>query len=598
MFKNIKVENNRAGARGHSARNQSRQLDDRLHRPVARAAEGAHEEPGQVRPGHLRAPKDDPEVGGDYYGLPWPCWGTPEIRHPGTPILYNTTVAARTAAAASVPALVSSARRWPTEVSLLAEGSYSVGSEIKDGYPEFTLGVLKKLGWDKDLTAEELATIEKVAGANTRCGVLVDRPLRRHPARRDQARLRRPTATPRRACSPGTSPTRAGASRADLHAARRPGGEIPDLPDAKQFRLPNIGFSVQKAAVDKGIAKQFPLILTSGRLVEYEGGGEETRSNKWLAELQQDMFVEINPSDATERGIKDGGWVWVTGAENGSKAKMKALVTERVGKGVAWMPFHFGGWYRGQGSAQQISAGRRSLSCSAKAPTRSRPTATIRRPACRSPRPPCARSERLKEATTMARMKFLCDADRCIECNACVTACKNENEVPWGINRRRVVTLNDGKPGERSVSMACMHCTDAPCAAVCPVNCFYTTADAVVLHSKDLCIGCGYCFYACPFGAPQYPKVGNFGSRGKMDKCTFCAGGPEADGSKEEYEKYGANRLAEGKLPLCAEMCSTKSLLAGDGDVIAQIYKERVAKRGYGSGAWGWQTAYRETIAT
>ena len=198
----------------------------------------------------------------------------------------------------------------------------------------------------------------------------------------------------------------------------------------------------------------------------------------------------------------------------------------------------------------------------------------------------------------MARMKFLCDADRCIECNACVTACKNEHEVPWGINRRRVVTINDGKPGERSISMACMHCTDAPCAAVCPTNVFYTTADGVVLHSKDLCIGCGYCFYACPFGAPQYPKVGNFGSRGKMDKCTFCAGGPEADNSKEEYEKYGANRLAEGKLPLCAEMCSTKSLLAGDGDVIAKIYKERVAKRGYGSGAWGWQTAYRESIAT
>ena len=135
----------------------------------------------------------------------------------------------------------------------------------------------------------------------------------------------------------------------------------------------------------------------------------------------------------------------------------------------------------------------------------------------------------------MARMKFLCDADRCIECNACVTACKNEHEVPWGINRRRVVTLNDGKPGERSVSMACMHCTDAPCAAVCPVSCFYTTADGVVLHSKDLCIGCGYCFYACPFGAPQYPKVGNFGSRGKMDKCTYCAGGPEADSTPAEY---------------------------------------------------------------
>jgi formate dehydrogenase iron-sulfur subunit len=81
-----------------------------------------------------------------------------------------------------------------------------------------------------------------------------------------------------------------------------------------------------------------------------------------------------------------------------------------------------------------------------------------------------------------------------------------------------------------------------------------------------------------------------------MDKCTYCSGGPEADGSEAEFVKYGANRLAEGKLPLCAEMCSTRSLLAGDGEIIAQVYKDRVAKRGYGSGAWGWQTAYREGI--
>jgi len=51
-------------------------------------------------------------------------------------------------------------------------------------------------------------------------------------------------------------------------------------------------------------------------------------------------------------------------------------------------------------------------------------------------------------------------------------------------------------------------------------------------------------------------------------------------------------------LPMCAEMCATKSLLAGDGEIIEDIYKERVAQRGYGSGAWGWKTAYRETVSS
>ena len=145
----------------------------------------------------------------------------------------------------------------------------------------------------------------------------------------------------------------------------------------------------------------------------------------------------------------------------------------------------------------------------------------------------------------MGRMKFLCDAERCIECNGCVTASKNEHEVPWGVNRRRVVTMNDGVPGERSISVACMHCSDAPCMAVCPTDCFYKTEDGVVLHDKDKCIGCGYCFYACPFGAPQFPNgPAAFGARGKMDKCTFCAGGPEETNSAAEYEKYGSNTTA------------------------------------------------------
>ena len=64
------------------------------------------------------------------------------------------------------------------------------------------------------------------------------------------------------------------------------------------------------------------------------------------------------------------------------------------------------------------------------------------------------------------------------------------------------------------------------------------------------------------------------------------------DKSEAEFKKYGRNRLAEGKLPACAEMCSTKALLGGDGDVIANIYRDRVTRRGKGSEVWGWGTAY------
>ncbi|MBY0431926.1 MAG: formate dehydrogenase, partial [Rhodospirillales bacterium] len=81
--------------------------------------------------------------------------------------------------------------------------------------------------------------------------------------------------------------------------------------------------------------------------VEYEGGGEETRSNPWLAELQQDMFVEISVRDANNGGIRNGDQVWVFGPEGG-KVKVKAMVTPRVAAGVAFMPFHFAGHWMGQ----------------------------------------------------------------------------------------------------------------------------------------------------------------------------------------------------------------------------------------------------------
>ncbi len=195
-----------------------------------------------------------------------------------------------------------------------------------------------------------------------------------------------------------------------------------------------------------------------------------------------------------------------------------------------------------------------------------------------------------------ARMKFYCDEERCIECNGCTIACAEAHDLPVGINRRKVVTLDEGIEGkEFSVSVACMHCTDAPCEQVCPVDCFYIREDGIVLHDKETCIGCGYCLYACPFGAPQFPRDGAFGTKGVMDKCTMCAGGPEETNSAKERELYGQNRIAEGKVPVCAAMCSTSALIVGDEQEVSKIYRERVASRGKGvqSAPYGWDSAYK-----
>ena len=286
----------------------------------------------------LRAKADAPaEIKGDFYGLPWPCWGTPEMRHPGTHILYNTNLHVKEGGGTF-------RARFGVErngVTLLAEGSYSKGSEITDGYPEFTTAVMQRLGWDAEYTDAERASLARQGGAaswatDLSMGIIritMDHGVMAYGNAKARAvawNLPDPVPVHR---EPIYTP------RTDLIA------QYPTLPDRRGFRLPHLGQTVQNRSHQ--VAPNFPIILTSGRLVEYEGGGEETRSNKWLAELQQDMFVEISPRDAAARNIQDGAWVLVTGPEMpaNKSTRMKALVTERVGPGVAWMPFHFAGWF-------------------------------------------------------------------------------------------------------------------------------------------------------------------------------------------------------------------------------------------------------------
>ena len=269
---------------------------------------------------------------GDTYGMPWPCWGTPEMKHPGTHILYDT----------SKPVAQGGGTfraRFGVEFegkSLLAEDSYSLGSEIEDGYPEFSDKLLKHLGWWDDLTEAEKAAAE---GKNWKTDLSggIQRVAIKHGCN--------PFGNAKARAIVWTFPDRVPLHREPLYTPRRDlVADYPTWDDSESiYRLPTMYKSIQ----DQDKSGEYPIILTSGRLVEYEGGGDETRSNPWLAELQQEMFVEVNPKDANDLGFKDGDMVWVEGAEKG-RIHVKAMVTRRVKPGMAFIPFHFGGKFQGE----------------------------------------------------------------------------------------------------------------------------------------------------------------------------------------------------------------------------------------------------------
>jgi len=277
---------------------------------------------------------------GDTYGMPWPCWGTAGMGHPGTHVLYDMSKPV------SEGGLTFRARFGVERdgQNLLAEGVHSVGSDIKDGYPEFTMQMLMDLGWDSELTADERAMIEKVAGGGDIGAVNWKTDLSGGIQRVAIAHECAPFGNAKARAVVWTFPDPVPLHREPLYTNRRDlVADYPTYEDRKFYRLPTMYASIQK----NDFSKDYPIILTSGRLVEYEGGGEETRSNPWLAELQQEMFVEMNPFDANNLGVKDGQPVWVESPEGG-KVRVAAMVTERVGRGVAFMPFHFGGHYQGK----------------------------------------------------------------------------------------------------------------------------------------------------------------------------------------------------------------------------------------------------------
>ena len=287
--------------------------------------------------GNVRDKETGVDLTGDYFGLPWPCFGTPEMRHPGSPNLYDTSKHVMDGGG-------NFRANFGVEkdgVSLLAEdGSHSLGADITTGYPEFDHVLMKKLGWWGELTPEEQAKAEGKNWKTDPTGAIIRVVMKNHgclPFGNAKARAivwNFPDSIPQhREPLYGTRP--------DLVA------KYPTHDDKKAFwRLPTLFKTVQEKNVADKMYEKFPLILTSGRLVEYEGGGEETRSNPWLAELQQESFIEINPNAAAERGIRNGDRCWVL-TPTGARLNVQALVTERVGPDTTWMPFHFSGRWQG-----------------------------------------------------------------------------------------------------------------------------------------------------------------------------------------------------------------------------------------------------------
>jgi formate dehydrogenase major subunit len=275
------------------------------------------------------------KLDGDYFGLPWPCFGTPELKHPGSPNLYDTTRHVMDGGG-------NFRANFGVEkdgVDLLAQdGSHSKGADITTGYPEFDHVLMKKLGWWNELTDAEKAAAEGKNWKTDLSGGIIRVTMKNHGVH--------PFGNAKARAVVWNFPDPIPLHREPIYS-NRPDliAKYPTHDDKKAFwRLPTLYKSVQQKNVD--IGKEYPLVMTSGRLVEYEGGGEETRSNPWLAELQQKMFVEINPAAANDRGIRDGEMVWVK-SPSGARIKVTALVTERVGRDTVFLPFHFSGHWQG-----------------------------------------------------------------------------------------------------------------------------------------------------------------------------------------------------------------------------------------------------------
>lgn len=137
---------------------------------------------------------------------------------------------------------------------------------------------------------------------------------------------------------------------------------------------------------------------------------------------------------------------------------------------------------------------------------------------------------------------FYFNADNCIACHACEAACSEKNDLPSHIAFRSVGYVEGGSyPAYKrlNISMACNHCDDPVCLKGCPTRAYTKFAEyGAVLQDPEICFGCGYCTWVCPYNAPQLDQ-----EAGQVEKCNMCV-----------------DRLEVGLKPACVSSCLAGAL--------------------------------------
>ena len=183
----------------------------------------------------------------------------------------------------------------------------------------------------------------------------------------------------------------------------------------------------------------------------------------------------------------------------------------------------------------------------------------------------------------MALWGMVIDLDRCTGCQACVMACKAENNVAAvgakEAARGRIISwmqvlTEESEERTRFLPRPCLQCDDPPCIKVCPVYATYRNPEGIVAQIYARCIGCRFCMAACPYNAKyfnwlryqreapgQNPDV-SVRPKGVVEKCTFCHHRLQKARERARAERRD---LAPGEyVPACAETCPSRAIVFGD----------------------------------